>query len=65
VLKFFVIGVLVVLGALTTLAAAVGGPGWWVLLAVFAVLLLIGVHDVVQTKHSICGTTRCRATCAS
>jgi glutamate synthase domain-containing protein 2 len=53
VLKFFVIGVLVVLGALTTLAAAIGGPGWWVLLAVLLVLLLVGVYDVVQRKHSI------------
>jgi glutamate synthase domain-containing protein 2 len=53
VLKFFVIGVLVVLGALTTLAAAVGGAGWWVLLALLVLLLLIGVHDVVQKKHSI------------
>ncbi len=52
-LKFFVIGVLLLLGALTTLAAAIGGPGWWVLLAVLAVLLLVGVYDVVQRKHSI------------
>jgi glutamate synthase domain-containing protein 2 len=53
VLKFFVIGVLLVLGALTTLAAAIGGPGWWVLLALLVVLLLVGVYDVVQRKHSI------------
>jgi glutamate synthase domain-containing protein 2 len=53
VVKFFVLGVLLVFGALTTLAAAVGGPGWWVLVGVVVVVLLIGVYDVVQRKHSI------------
>ena len=52
-LKFFVVGSLVVLGALTTLAAAVGGPGWWVLLAVLVLLLCVAVYDVTQKRHSI------------
>jgi glutamate synthase domain-containing protein 2 len=53
VLKFFVLAVLVVLGALTTLAAAVGGPGWWVLVALLALLLCVAVYDVTQKRHSI------------
>jgi glutamate synthase domain-containing protein 2 len=53
VLRFFVIGILLVLGALTSLAAAIGGPGWWVLAAVLVLLLVLGVHDLVQKKHSI------------
>jgi len=53
VLKFFVLGLLLVLGALTTLAAAIGGWGWWVLLGVLAALLLLAAYDVLQTRHSI------------
>jgi glutamate synthase domain-containing protein 2 len=53
VLRFFVLGVLLFLGAVTTLAAAIGGPGWWVLLAVIVLLLAVGIHDVLQRKHSI------------
>ena len=52
-LKFFVLGLLLVLGALTTLAAAIGGWGWWVLLGVLAALLLLAAYDVLQTRHSI------------
>ena len=52
-LKFFVLAVLVVLGALTTLAAAIGGPGWWVLLAIVVLLLCLAVYDVTQKRHSI------------
>ena len=53
VTKFFVLGLLFVLGALATLAAAVGGPGWWVLLGVVVLLLGVAIHDVVQKRHSI------------
>ena len=52
-LRFFVLGFLVALGAVATLAAAVGGAGWWVLLALAVVLLGVAVHDLVQKKHSI------------
>ncbi len=51
--KFFVIGLLMVLGAMTTVAAVIGGPGWWVLLAVVVLVLVLGVYDVVQRRHSI------------
>jgi hypothetical protein len=53
VLRFFVIGVLAFLGAVATLAATIGGPGWWFFLAVIVVLLAVGVHDLLQKKHSI------------
>ncbi len=52
-LKFFIIGILLALGGLTTLAAAIGGAGWWVLLVVIVLVLLLGIHDVVQRRHSI------------
>jgi glutamate synthase domain-containing protein 2 len=53
VLRFYLLGTLVVLGALTSLAAIIGGPGWWVLLGLLVLLLVVGVHDLVQKKHSI------------
>jgi hypothetical protein len=53
VAKFFVLGLLLVLGALTTLAAAIGGWGWWVLPGLLAALLLLAAYDVLQTRHSI------------
>jgi glutamate synthase domain-containing protein 2 len=53
VLRFFVLGLLVLLGAFTTLAAAIGGPGWWILLALVVLLLAVGIYDVTQKKHSI------------
>ena len=52
-LRFFIIGFLLILGAFTTLAAAIGGPGWWVLLALVVLLLCVGIYDLVQKKHSI------------
>ena len=53
VTKFFVLAFLVVLGALATLAAAIGGPGWWVLLAIVVLLLGVATYDVLQKRHSI------------
>lgn len=52
-LRFFILGVLAFLGAMTTLAATIGGPGWWALLALIVFLLGVAIHDLVQTKHSI------------
>ncbi|MBS42131.1 MAG: FMN-binding glutamate synthase family protein [Nocardioides sp.] len=53
VLRFFVIGLLAVLGAFATLAAVIGGPGWIVLLVVVVAMLAVGVYDLVQTRHAI------------
>ena len=52
-LRFFVLGLLVLTGALAVLAAAIGGPGWWLLVAFALLLLGVGIYDLVQRKHSI------------
>ncbi|MGH3413065.1 MAG: FMN-binding glutamate synthase family protein [Marmoricola sp.] len=52
-LRFFVIGVLLFLGAVAILAAAIGGWGWWILVGVVAAFLLVAVHDLLQRRHSI------------
>jgi len=52
-LRFFLGATVLVAGALVTLAAVLGGPGWWVLLGVIAALALLGVHDLTQRRHSI------------
>ncbi|WP_269204032.1 glutamate synthase-related protein [Nocardioides sambongensis] len=52
-LRFYILGVLAFLAVVTTLAAALGGPAWWVLLAVLVGLLGVGIHDVLQRRHSI------------
>ena len=52
-LRFYVLFALVVLGALTVMAAVIGGPGWWVLLVLLVLVAGVGVWDVVQKKHSI------------
>jgi glutamate synthase domain-containing protein 2 len=53
VLRFFILGVLLFLAAVTVVAGAIGGPGWWVLVAVLVALIAMAVHDLVQKKHSI------------
>ena len=52
-LRFFVLGLLLLLGAISVLAASIGGWGWWILVAVIVVLVGVGVYDVLQKKHSI------------
>ncbi|MEO9323591.1 FMN-binding glutamate synthase family protein [Nocardioides sp. C4-1] len=52
-LRFYVLGSLVFVGAVATLAATIGGPGWILLAAVAVVLLVVGVHDLVQKQHAI------------
>ncbi|CAN5475341.1 FMN-binding glutamate synthase family protein [soil metagenome] len=51
--RFYVLGVLIFLGAVASLAATIGGPGWFLLLAVVALLLLLGIYDLIQRQHSI------------
>jgi hypothetical protein len=53
VLRFLFLGVLVLLGAVTVLAAAIGGWGWWILAAVLVALVLVACFDLVQRKHSV------------
>ncbi|MEP6816033.1 MAG: FMN-binding glutamate synthase family protein, partial [Marmoricola sp.] len=52
-LRFFVLGVLFLLGLVTVLAGVIGGPGWWILVAVVLALLALAIYDLVQKKHSI------------
>ena len=53
VLRFFVLAGLVVLGALTVLAAAIGGWGWWVLVVLLVALIGVACYDLLQRRHSI------------
>jgi glutamate synthase domain-containing protein 2 len=51
--RFLILILLVLLGFATVVAASFGSAGWWVLAAFVVGLLALGVHDVVQKKHSI------------
>jgi glutamate synthase domain-containing protein 2 len=53
VVRFYVLGFLLVAGAVTVLAAAIGGPGWWALVVLVAALVVLGVYDLAQSKHAI------------
>jgi len=53
VLRFYIVGTLGFLAVVTIIAGAIGGPGWWVLVAVLLLLLAVGCYDLVQKKHSI------------
>jgi len=52
-LKSLTVGAVGIFGALTVLAAAIGSAGWWVLLVCGRGLVGLGVHDVVQQRHSV------------
>ncbi len=52
-LRFFVLGLLLLVGAACLFAAVLGGDGWWILLVLVVVLIGVAIHDVVQKKHSI------------
>ena len=52
-LRFYIVGILGFLAVVTVIAGAIGGPGWWVLVAVLLLLLAVGCYDLVQKKHSI------------
>ncbi len=52
-MRFYVIGALTFVGGITLLAATLGSQGWWLVVAVAVLLLVVAVHDVVQTRHSI------------
>ncbi|MHA7172467.1 FMN-binding glutamate synthase family protein [Arthrobacter monumenti] len=51
--RFLILVVLGVLGFATIVAAAFGSAGWYVLAAVVVALMVLGVWDVIQTKHSV------------
>lgn len=51
--RFLLIVLLSLLGFAAVVAFSFGAPGRWVLLAITLALLVLGVHDMVQTKHAI------------
>lgn len=51
--RFLVIVCLVFLGLITVVAASFGPIGWLVLATAVVALLVVGVWDVVQTRHSV------------
>jgi len=53
VLRFLLLGLLAVLALVAVLAAAIGGWGWLLLAAAIVALLVIGLYDLLQKKHSI------------
>ncbi|WP_225731174.1 MULTISPECIES: FMN-binding glutamate synthase family protein [unclassified Nocardia] len=52
-LRFFILGFLATAVVLVGVAAAIGSWAWWVLVALLALLLCVGVYDMVQKRHSI------------
>lgn len=53
VARFLLLALLGVLVLLTLVAAVLGSAAWWVLLGILVALLLLGVWDLVQTRHSV------------
>lgn len=52
-LRFFLVGFLALVLLVVAVAAAVGEWGWWVLVALLAGVLGVGVHDLLQRRHSV------------
>ncbi|RAX49353.1 FMN-binding glutamate synthase family protein [Arthrobacter sp. AQ5-05] len=51
--RFLIIALLSLLGFITVVAASFGRDGWWAIAALALLLLGLGIHDVIQTKHAI------------
>jgi len=52
-LRFFVVAGLAVLAAVAIVAAVLDSPGWWVLAVALLALAALGIHDLIQRKHSV------------
>ena len=52
-LRFYIVGTIGFLAVVTVIVGSIGGPGWWVLVAVLLLLLAVGCYDLAQKKHSI------------
>jgi glutamate synthase domain-containing protein 2 len=52
-LRFFVVAALGLVVVATILLATLGSWAWWIAAAVLAFLLVVGVYDLVQRKHSV------------
>lgn len=51
--RFLILALFSVLGFIAIVAASLGTEGWWVVVVLAVVLLVLGIHDVLQTKHAI------------
>ena len=51
--RFLFLVVLALLTVLSVVAGVVGSVGWWVLLGVVGALLVLGIWDLLQRRHSI------------
>ena len=52
-LRFYALGSFLLLGLIATLAATIGGPGLFLLLAVAVLVIAVGTYDLLQTEHAI------------
>ncbi len=52
-LRFYVLVSFLFLGLIATLAATIGGPGLYLLLAVAVLMVGIGAYDLLQKQHAI------------
>ena len=52
-LRFLVVAALGVVVVATTLLAAFGSWAWWIAAALLAFLLVVGVYDLLQRRHSV------------
>lgn len=52
-MQFMYLGLIVFLGAVALLSAAIGGWGWLLFAAVAVGLIVLGFYDLLQKKHSI------------
>lgn len=51
--RFYVLVSLIAIGLFATLAAAIGGPGWFLLLAIAVIVAAVGAYDLTQKQHAI------------
>ncbi|MFI5775675.1 FMN-binding glutamate synthase family protein [Nocardia sp. NPDC051570] len=51
--RFFVVGFLAIAVVVVGVVASIGSWAWWILVALVAAALGVGVYDVVQTKHAV------------
>ncbi|WP_018178856.1 FMN-binding glutamate synthase family protein [Jongsikchunia kroppenstedtii] len=52
-MSFFVVGAVGVALLLGAFAAIVGSWAWWLVVAILAALLLLGLYDILQRRHSV------------
>ena len=53
VARFFLVATVAGAAVLAVMAASLGSAGWWVLAVVLVAVLVVGVYDLVQRRHSI------------